>query len=330
MVFPDTDRRIGAYARDCLSLSRPSTQPTMRGHVKRFVTEFGEKDMRQIGTGDLQRIVAAMVTEEYNPKTIRNHWVTANLIWTAALAQNYVDGLLPKPKLPKGHRRTPRHFRIEEAAKIIAASTADCRVFFWLFAEVGPRAGELAGLRLLDIAPDRIVIRQSVWNGKVGHTKTDNAQRVVAVSPQLALLLSEQVERQKAKKHQFLFSASTGNPWDMNMFRSRKMQPLLRLLEIQPAGFHAFRHFNASLLDALRVPLKTIQVRLGHASGGSLLGCTQSDSLTLDVYTHAEWSKNVNAARRVGKVIEKAVNSVSLTAFQQKGPLGGVQEALAA
>jgi integrase len=141
------------------------------------------------------------------------------------------------------------------------------------------------------------------------------------VSLQLANLLSEQVERQKSKKRHFLFSTSTNKPQDMNVFRSRKMKPLLSLLEIQPAGFHAFRHFNASLLDLLRVPLKTIQVQLGHASGGSL---------TLDVYTHAERPENVDAAQRLRDVIEKAVNSVSLTAVQPKGLPTGVSEALAA
>jgi len=109
-------------------------------------------------------------------------------------------------------------------------------------------------------------------------------------------MLSEQIERQKTKGHNFLFSTSIGTPWDMNLFRKRKMQPpLLAALEIQPAGFHAFRHFNASLLDSLRVPLKTIQERLGHALSGSL---------TLDVYTHAEMSESVEAARRAGETIE--------------------------
>ncbi len=60
-------------------------------------------------------------------------------------------------------------------------------------------------------------------------------------------------------------------------------------------------------------------VRLGHALSGSL---------TLDVYTHAELPENIEAARLAGDAIEKAVNSVSLTAVQEKGPAGGVQQAL--
>jgi hypothetical protein len=50
--------------------------------------------------------------------------------------------------------------------------------------------------------------------------------------------------------------------------------------------------------------------------------------LTLDVYTHSEWKENVEAAQFAGEQIEKATNSVSLTAIQQKGPADGNQQAL--
>jgi hypothetical protein len=99
-----------------------------------------------------------------------------------------------------------------------------------------------------------------------------------------------------------LLSSSTGSPWDASLFRRRKLKPLLRSLGVREAGFHGFRHFNASLLSSLRIPLKVIQARLGYASAGSL---------TLDVYTHAEWEENVEAAQLAGEKIEKAVNSCS-------------------
>ena len=134
--------------------------------------------------------------------------------------------------------------------------------------------------------------------------------RTVALFPQLGALLWEQIEHQNEKGREFLFSSSTGSPWDAGLFRRRKLKPLLRSLEIKEAGFHAFRHFNASLLSSLRVPLKAIQERLGHASAGSL---------TLDVYTHSEWEENAEAAQLAGEQIEKAVNSVTLLQFSKKG-----------
>jgi integrase len=312
------------WERDYLSLSKRSTQATMRGQAKRLKSFFGSKELRQIGPADVQRLVAGMEAEQYRPKTTRNLWATLRLILDAALAQGFVDRLLPKPKLPRASKKRPRYFRLADVARIIAASEGECRVFYWLAAETGLRAGELAALRLADIAPNSLTVNQSVWNGEVGTPKTENALRTVAVSLQLAALLSEQIERQKNKGREYLFSSSTGTPWDMNLFRKRKMLPLLCSLEIQQAGFHAFRHFNASLLDSLRAPLKTIQERLGHALSGSL---------TLDVYTHAEMPENVEAAQRAGDAIAEAIKSVdsgSLTTIQEKRLPIGVSEALAA
>ena len=181
--------------------------------------------------------------------------------------------------------------------------------------------GKVAAADAAVIANRNRRVNQSVWNGKIDTPKTPNAIRKIAISQHLAALLAGQAEIQRAKKHDFLFSTSTGRPWDISLFRKRKLQPLLSALEIEAAGLHAFRHFNASLLGSLRTPLKTIQERLGHALTGSL---------TLEVYTHAEWKENDEAAKLAGDAIEKAVNSVSLTAIQTKRLPTRKSEALAA
>jgi hypothetical protein len=87
------------------------------------------------------------------------------------------------------------------------------------------------------------------------------------------------------------------------------MTALLKSLEIPQAGFHAFRHFNVSLLDALRVPLKTIQERAGHALTGVF---------TLDVYGGSpEWERNLEAGRLAGSEIERAVSKVEKEAMRK-------------
>ncbi|MFT4111597.1 hypothetical protein [Silvibacterium sp.] len=85
----------------------------------------------------------------------------------------------------------------------------------------------------------------------------------------------------------------------MNIERKRRFAPILKTLELEKAGYHAFRQFNVSIMDWLRVPLKTIQERIGHALTGSF---------TLDVYGHAlDWSANEEAARKLGAEIAQAV-----------------------
>jgi hypothetical protein len=57
----------------------------------------------------------------------------------------------------------------------------------------------------------------------------------------------------------------------MDVFRHRKLGKQLETLGIEQAGFHAFRHVNAALLDSICTPLKIIQERMGmHQPAHSL------------------------------------------------------------
>ncbi|HEX6493870.1 MAG TPA: hypothetical protein VF018_00210 [Acidobacteriaceae bacterium] len=123
------------------------------------------------------------------------------------------------------------------SGRIIAASEGEGRVFYWLAAETGLRGGELAGLKLIDIDGERLTVNRSVWLGKEQSPETNNAIRTLALSPQLVTLLWEQIIRQKANGHIHLFTSSSGSPRDMNVYRKRKMAPLLTSVKIPQAGF---------------------------------------------------------------------------------------------
>ena len=127
------------FGKGILSLSKKSTQTAVKSQMKRLRTAFGQKDLRQIDAGDLQRFISALDSEDYDPKTIRNFWGTISLIWNAALAQKYVDAVLPKPKLPKTAKKKPRFFTLDDVANILAMTSADIQVFYWLAAETGLR-----------------------------------------------------------------------------------------------------------------------------------------------------------------------------------------------
>ncbi len=323
-TFPARERKTATFEgfatiweNDYLVLAKPSTQSSVRTHLRILKGAFGTKDMRAIDAGDVQRLIARLTREGKEPKTIRNVWGTISLIWQAALAQKFVDSTLPKPKLPKKLKKKPRFFMLADVARIIASVQGQQRCLYWLLSETGIRAGELAGLRIQDVALDSITVAQSVWGGKEQDPKTQNAVRKIAVSTQLADLLWQQIGRQKLVGHSFLFTVSTGSPLDINVERSRRLVPTLEALKLEKAGYHAFRHFNVSMMDALRVPLKTIQERIGHALTGSF---------TLDVYGHTlDWKANEDAAKGLGHELAKAVteaessfDSGHLTAHQKE------------
>jgi integrase len=297
------------WEREYLSLSKPSTQSSTRSQLKRLKAAFGRKDMRHIDAGDIQRLIAATKAEGLDPKTARNLWGTVSLIWQAALTQKYVDAVLPKPKLPRRIKKKARCFLLSDVATIIANSQGEGRTFFWLAAETALRSGELAGLKVNAIDGESLTVEQTVWGGGDQSPKTESSIRTLALSPQLVSLLWEQIARQKAKGHEYLFTTSKGTPWDMDTNRSRKLHPFLKSLDISSAGYHAFRHFNSSLMDALRVPVKTIQERLGHALTGVF---------TLDVYGgKPDWERNIEAAQLLGAEIERAVMLAELKREQE-------------
>ena len=324
-TFPSRERKTATFEGfakiwedDYLILSKRSTQSSVRTQLRTLRAEFGTKEMGSIDAGDIQRLISRLTREGREPKTIRNMWGTISLIWQAALAQKFVDSTLPKPKLPKAVKKRPRFFRLADVGRIIASVQNTQRCLYWLLAETGIRSGELAGLRVQDVALDSITIEQSVWGGKEQAPKTQNSVRKIAISPQLAELLWGQIGLQKALGHAFVFTVSTGSPLDINVERSRRLAPVLEALEMPKAGYHAFRHFNVSIMDSLRVPLKTIQERIGHALTGSF---------TLDVYGHTlDWKSNADAATGLGDEIAKAVaeadsslDSGPLTAHNGKG-----------
>jgi integrase len=167
--------------------------------------------MRSIDAGDIQRMIATRMAQKENPwapKTVRNVWGTINQIWQAALAQKYVDSLLPKPKLPRRQKARPRFFRLQDVANIIAASGGEQKVFYWLAAETGLRAGEIARLKVSDIEGESLTVSRTIWNLKDQSPKTENANRTLALSPQLISLIWEQIARQKAKEHEYLFTSA--------------------------------------------------------------------------------------------------------------------------
>ncbi len=320
-------KRIGfqdftkVWKRDCLALSKPSTQASMNSHVTRITKIFGNRDMRTIEAAEIQSFISSLKESGLAPKTVRNTWITIRLIWALAKTQGYVSQLPERPKLPKNTRKRQPFYSLNEMARMLHGATGVLHLLYRLFTETGVRQGEAFGLRLSDVLPDRINVNQTVWNGQIQDTpKNGTSIRTVFLSPQLSALLQEQVKKQKEKKHDLLFTTSTGNAMDANNTRQRHLHPLLERLKIKKAGWHAFRHGNSSALSKLRIPLAVIADRQGRESG--------TGNLTLDVYTHSDEQQNREAAETLGTAIEGELNSVTLTATQQQEPPAEITEAL--
>lgn len=253
-----------------------STQLSTKSVIHKWLEpRLGHWPVKDISTEVVQGFVASI---DAAPKTIRNVIITLRMIWNTAKAWDYADhdpfeGL----KMPKGQPVERRFFTLDEMQKILdAVEDSKLKAFFWLAAETGMRAGELCGLRWEDIDLDKgiVRVRQSVWRGQGQLPKTLAAVRGFVISTALALWLMQLRDSGGDACTGLLFRTSTGSPWDSNLVVKRKLHPILLRLGITRAGLHAFRHGNATVMDAMAVPIRVRQARLGHTDATTTFGYT--------------------------------------------------------
>jgi integrase len=274
---------------------KPSTQANVRSHLRKYVTPyFGRLAVRDVRPETVQQFISGI---QANPKTVRNVFSTLQMMWKQARAWQYVthdalDGVV----LPK--RRTPRRFSFtqDEVSRILGATEGPFLTFLLIAAETGLRAGELCGLRLedLDLEAEQIHVRQSAWRGKLQDPKTQNATRTLALSPNLVEHLRRFMATWRPNHQRLIFASRNGTPWDQNLLVKRKLHPLLEKLGIARAGLHAFRHYSASVMDRLNVPLKLRQQRLGHSDA----------AMTLGVYSHVAKEDDIRIASQLGVILD--------------------------
>ena len=287
---------------------KPSTQATIRSHIQKYlVSSFGPCAMKDIEPEAVQRFLSSL---KVSGKTVRNIFVTLQMMWKSARAWKYVThDIAEGVVLPSKARVNRRHFSVTEIQRILTSGdfcvwpragkrpvvipAEPCRTFYWLAAETGLRAGELCGLTIgdVDFTHNRVCVRQSVWHGRLGSTKTANSVRSFAISSSLLERLHSHANG--AGAGEFLFKTRNGTAWDANLVVKRKLHPLSRALGIKGGGLHAFRHANASIMDTLAVPMKTRQQRLGHSD----------ITLTMNVYTHVASEDDARAAEQIAGIL---------------------------
>jgi integrase len=160
-----------------------------------------------------------------------------------------LDLPLTRPKQP--------FFTGAQMGRIIKVTMEPQATFYWVAAETGLRAGELVALRKsdLDLAKGRLSVGQSIWKSAVQAPKTESSVRTLSISRQLAKRFSTHLMRKPNRESEFVFCTRTGSPWNPNLLVKRKLWSTRETLEYPRCGLHAFRHGNATLMDALGLPL---------------------------------------------------------------------------
>ena len=102
----------------------------------------------------------------------------------------------------------------------------------------------------------------SIWNGKEVSVKTKQGYRAVNIEPGLTEMLAAHLGERKGGR---VFETRAGTPFCKGNVR-RKLNQILKKLNLAPAGLHAFRHGRVSMLQANGVPGDLVKEWVGHSN----------------------------------------------------------------
>lgn len=250
---------------------RPSSRLRDESYIKNHVRpRFGHVPLAKITQVDVRAWVAEM-SKEKKPATV--HLIYQ--ILDRALAAAVDGGMIPLSpcrniSLPRIEHGEPRFLTPEQVNAIANSAHTYYRTLILTAAYLGPRWGELAGLRpknvdilhrKLHIVEQATEIKGSVTLG--APLKTPASRRTITIPRFLAPLLEEQI----GQNNELVFPSRDGEPMRRTNFRRRTWAAALKKAELSPdIRFHDLRHTSVAFAIARGAHPKAIQERMGHSS----------------------------------------------------------------
>ncbi len=223
--------------------------------------------------------------------------------------------VMDKVDAPKKGTHIADHYTPQEALKLLDTIKDDPIYLPVLIAlYYGTRRSEVLGLRWrsVDFEENRIVIEHKVLEEKVDGVyvvtgydvmKTQSSRRSMPLIPRVA------EELKKAKEHQEKYKKLFGNEYSKDRngyvcvdalgniqrpkYVTSHFNQQLKKHGLRHIRFHDLRHSCASMLAAAGVPMKQIQLWLGHSNY----------STTADIYTHLDYKAQEQSAQAMQHIL---------------------------
>jgi integrase len=286
---------------------RPNTRLDYRWQVEMHLLPFFKAHrLSQITIAEVDRYRAAKLAEErpLSATSINKTITRLGQILETAVEYGYIERNPARGKRRRVKATKPAPVWLDRAEQITALLDAATeldreassnrdhvarRATLATFVFAGLRIGELTALRWrdVDLAANRITVRDGGGDSTSERAKTDAGYRVVDLLPVLRDTLTEYKAAQDPDSDALVFPSSTGRRLNPSNIRrrvlSRSVERANERLATRgdvplPDGLtpHKLRHSFASLLVALGVDPGAVMDQLGHTDPG----------FTLRVYRH--------------------------------------------
>lgn len=279
-------------------ITRIGFEASIRLHIR---PALGEIRIDQVTTFQIEQLYKNLMKDKgLSPATI--HRMHALLKHSFGLAMRYgfiKTNPMQFVKAPKKDAPRIEALSLEEIRAILAAAKTkgDLAYLRWLLAlRLGMRQGECLALTLGDInlAQGTISITKSLntlpgQGFVVSPPKSEKSNRLIPVDTETHRALAAVLQgRFMESPETLIFQTASGEPVDAKNDYTA-WQSLLKTAGVRKQKLHAARHGAATLMVALGVDIRSIQLILGHSS----------PSFTLATYVHPNQASLRAALQRV-------------------------------
>ena len=260
-------------------------RPSSRAHIETMLRRhaypaLGDRCLASIMPSDIQAWVKGL---QLAPATVGVvHGIVSTVMKAAIRDRRIVANPCDGSKLPKVQRKQVVPLTTEQVAAVGDALPPQLQALVTLAAGTGMRQGECFGLtvgrvRFLEriVTVDRQLVTVQGQAPELAPPKTQASNRTIPLPQVVVDALAAHLAAFPAGPDGLVFTLS-GKPITRSVF-GHKWRAAVKAAGL-PAGtgFHALRHYYASLLIRHGESVKTVQSRLGHASAVE----------TLDTYSH--------------------------------------------
>ena len=260
-------------------------RPSSRAHVESLLRRhayptLGERHLSAILPSDVQAWVKG---SDLAPATVGViHGIVSTVMKAAIRDRRIASNPCEGTKLPKVQRAQIVPLTTEQISAVRDVLPGELQALVTLAAGTGMRQGECFGLtvdrvRFLERAAtvDRQLVTVAGQPPTFGPPKTRASNRTIPLPQVVVDALATHLAQFPAEPGGLVFRLS-GKPITRSAFGHRWRDAVAAAGLPAGTGFHALRHYYASLLIRHGESVKTVQARLGHASAVE----------TLDTYSH--------------------------------------------
>ena len=241
-------------------------------HYNRAVKEFGETNISDIQTADVQNFITRLAKQKYAFKTVKHALNVISLIFDFAIMKKQISqNPCAYVKIPQGLERNERQLpNQEQIQKVIKSVNCHFGTFAYLLLFTGLRRGEALALHSdnIDFEKQIIKVTQSVYfrsnRPELKEPKTKAGYRQVYLLDCLIPILEN--------KKGFIFGGES--PMTEQAFR-RAWERYAKESGVTVTP-HQLRHAYATMLYDSGIEAKSAQKLLGHSD----------IKITLQTYTH--------------------------------------------